>query len=165
VPEATSSAANTPLPQDHGLLAFSGSRDRLSQSEEFLWLDFLQGLGGWKGFVTGGCVGFDDYVGRTLVEIFPTHQHVVYVPADRTRVAAWWRDPAKAPFVEVREMLPGTTFEDRNRAMVDHAAALVVKPKGPEASYPRSGTWMTINIARSQMKPVINPFPPLGFHL
>lgn len=139
------------------MLAFSGSRDRMDESEQFFWLDFLQGLGGWKGFITGGCVGFDDFVGRTLVEIFPTHEHIVYVPADRTRVAAWWRDPTLAPFVEVREMAPGTTFEDRNTAMVNHAAALVAKPKyGPkDARGRRSGTWMTVGIARKQMKPVI----------
>jgi len=160
MPETTSSGVSMPEPQPQGMLAFTGSRDRLEQSEQWLWLDFLQNLGAWKGFVTGGCVGFDDYVGRTLVEIFPTHEHVVYVPADRSRVAAWWRDPAKAPFVEVREMLPHTTYEDRDRAMVDHAVALIAKPKHPELAPQslRSGTWLTVRIARSQMKPVIFPF-------
>jgi hypothetical protein len=129
----------------------------MDEQEQYLWLDFLQGLGGWKGFVTGGCIGFDDFVGRTLVEIFPTHVHRVYVPADRSRVAAWWRDPALAPFVEVREMSPGTTYKDRNIALVNDVAALVAKPKhgSRDVRAARSGTWMTVGIARRQMKPVI----------
>jgi hypothetical protein len=157
VHEATSSAAVTPEPQVHGLLGFTGSRDRMDEQEQYFWLDFLQGLEGWKGFVTGGCVGFDDFVGRTLVEIFPTHIHRVYVPADRSRVAAWWRDPKLAPFVEIREMASGTTYKDRNQALVDDVAALVANPKYTEDDpmSGRSGTWQTIRMARRAMKPVI----------
>jgi hypothetical protein len=122
----------------------------MDEREQYFWLDFLQGLGGWRGFVTGGCVGFDDFVGRTLVEIFPTHIHRVYVPANRTLVAAWWRDPKLAPLVEVREMNPGTTYADRNQALVNDVAALVAKPKSV-----RSGTWMTVGMARRANKPVV----------
>lgn len=129
----------------------------MNEQEQYFWLDFLQGLGEWKGFVTGGCVGFDDFVGRTLVEIFPTHIHRVYVPADRTLVAPWWKDPKLAPFVEVREMMRGTTYADRNQALVNDVAALVAKPKhGPRNVRGQgAGTWMTVGMARRAMKPVI----------
>lgn len=155
--EDTSSVSEMPVPQDGDLLGFSGSRDRMDEREQYFWLDFLQGLGDWSGFVTDGSVGFADFVGRTLVDIFPTHIHRVYVPADRSRVAAWWREPTLSQFVEVREMNRGTTYADRNQALVDDVAALVAKPKfGPKDTRSlRSGTWQTVGMTRRAKKPVV----------
>lgn len=144
------------VPGENDFLALSGGRVRLGPREQYEWTRILRTLEGWRGFITGGCVGFDDFAGRTLVKLFPTHEHVIYVPANRTLVAAWWRGPEYRPFTQVREMNPGTTYRDRDQAMIDHGAALLAKPSHPEDDprSRRSGTWLTVRLARAAGKPV-----------
>ncbi|HMG62811.1 MAG TPA: hypothetical protein VK599_07675, partial [Streptosporangiaceae bacterium] len=64
-------------------------------------------------YVTGACTGGDAFIGRWLYARRPDAEHVVIVPADRSRVDEWWLE-AKGPAVTVAEMPPGTTYADRN---------------------------------------------------
>jgi hypothetical protein len=41
-------------------------------------------------YVTGACVGGDAFIGRWLFYNRPDAEHVVIVPADRSRVDDWW---------------------------------------------------------------------------
>jgi len=42
----------------------------------------------------------------------------------------------------------------RNRDIVAASDALLAAPEGPEASYPRSGTWATVRMARRAGLPI-----------
>lgn len=140
---ATTAYPQAPIPR---LLGFSGTRRNLRAHERFIVNDVLDNLHAWAGFVTGACCGIDHYVGEHLARRFPMHQHVVLVPADRSRVARWWE-----PFgeiVQVREMPPETTYADRNRAIVSASVHLMAFPEGAERDHPRSGTWQTIRMAK-----------------
>src|SRR5262249_19060923 len=73
--------------------------------------------------------------------------HIVVVPADRSRVDPWWEG---CPEVTVIEMPEGTTYRDRNAALVARSAAVFGLPAYPEDDprSRRSGTWQTIRMAR-----------------
>lgn len=110
-------------------------------------VNHLQALHLATGFVTGGCVGGDHFIGETLFSIFPDHRHTVIVPADRSRLAAWWR---RHVGINVIEMAPDTDYKDRNLAMVNFSDVLIGYPLYDErdARSRRSGSWQTIRMAR-----------------
>lgn len=155
--DATSILSRIPTPPPPGLVGFTGTRRNLRAAEEFIIRDVLDHLGDWHGFVTGACVGIDTFIGRHLVETFPEHRHIVYVPANRSRVCRWW--PPFGGLVEVREMPPDTSYEDRNRAIVGSSTYLIGIPEYTEHEprSRRSGTWQTIRMARRihQMDPAV----------
>lgn len=100
-------------------------------------------------YVTGACTGGDAFIGRWLYANRPEARHVVIVPADRSRVDPWWLE-AKGRPVTVTEMPPGTTYADRNAALVAEASAVFAFPAYPEDDPRslRSGTWQTVRMAR-----------------
>lgn len=95
-------------------------------------------------YVTGGCTGGDAFIGRWLYQNRPEAEHVVIVPADRSRIAAWWRH-VDGPPVTIIEMPPGTTYADRNARLVAEAegGAGPGKVRGWQGTSgtSRSGTW------------------------
>jgi hypothetical protein len=100
-------------------------------------------------YLTGACVGGDAFIGRWLHEHRPHAEHVVIVPADRSRVDPWWESVLGAP-VTVIEMPEGSTYEDRNARLVAEASAVFAFPAYPEDDprSRRSGTWQTARMAR-----------------
>jgi hypothetical protein len=99
-------------------------------------------------YVTGGCVGGDAFIGRWLYVNRPGAEHVVIVPANRSRVEEWWRGLD----VTVTEMPPGTTYADRNARLVAEAegGAVFAFPLYPEHDprSRRSGSWQAVRMAR-----------------
>ena len=103
-------------------------------------------------FVTGGCIGGDALIGRTMARLCPDNRHVVHVPANTSRVEAWWNDPEfkLGPTQITRLHMPeGTTYRDRNQKIVEDSDVLVVIARFPEdhGASKRSGTWQTKRIA------------------
>ena len=105
-------------------------------------------------YVTGGAVGFDAFAGRLLALRWPQAEHVVVVPAFRGQVQPWWEEFVGRVTLEV--MPAGSTFRDRNAAIVDSCDELVAFPTHPEADprAKRSGTWQTVRLARRAALPV-----------
>lgn len=99
-------------------------------------------------YMTGACTGGDAFIGRWLRENRAFAEHVVVVPADRSRVEYWW--DASDPFVTVLDMPEGTTYADRNAELVSWADVVFGLPAYPEDDPRslRSGTWQTIRMAR-----------------
>lgn len=109
-------------------------------------------------FITGGCVGFDAIMGATLAR-WPTlreARHVVIVPADRSRVDPWWQDPDLDGRVTVIEMPDGSSYRERDQAIVDRADELfyVAHRHERHGSQKRSGTWLTVRLARQKGIPL-----------
>lgn len=99
--------------------------------------------------ITGGCVGVDAYVAEVAFRR-GLHVHTI-LPADRSRVDPQWRDHCTT----YEEMSRGTTYRDRNERIV--ALTTTDMFAVPEASEDdpisrRSGTWMTVRIARRARK-------------
>ena len=105
-------------------------------------------------YVSGGARGGDAYIGWFLAGKYPKARHTVIVPADRSQVNPWWQI-CPVP-VEVIEMPEGTTYKDRNQAIVEKSGVLAGFPAHPEdhGQSRRSGTWQTIRIARKEKMPV-----------
>jgi hypothetical protein len=103
-------------------------------------------------YVTGACAGGDAFIGRWLFENRPDAEHVVVVPADRSRVDDWWVSASFASGrpVTVIEMPAGTTYADRNARLVAEAGAMFAFPAYPEDDPRslRSGTWQTVRMSR-----------------
>jgi hypothetical protein len=100
-------------------------------------------------YVTGACTGGDAFIGRWLHRHHPEAEHVVIVPAGRSRVDYWW-ELASGPRVTVVEMPAGTTYADRNAALVGEGNAVFAFPAYPEDDPRslRSGTWQTVRMSR-----------------
>lgn len=101
-------------------------------------------------YVTGGCEGGDAFIGRWLYYRYPDAEHVIVVPANRSRVDYWWESVDGKP-VTLIEMPAGTTYADRNARLVAEAEGGVVFafPLHPEHDprSQRSGTWQTKRMA------------------
>lgn len=132
-------------------LGFTGtrrfSRFDLSLITPTMWSWFEA----YDSFVTGACIGFDAIIGSELVTRFPDKEHVIMVPYDRSRVDPWWtkRRISDAVDIKVIEMPIGSNYRDRNTAIVLRSDALFYAANYPEKPGNRSGTWMTVNIARN----------------
>jgi hypothetical protein len=101
-------------------------------------------------YVTGGCRDGDSFIGQWLHAMYPSAEHVVVVPANRSQVDPWWELPGMT--VTVIEMPEGTTYADRNARIVHESDAVVGFPSWPEADRRslRSGTWQTIRMAQRE---------------
>lgn len=100
-------------------------------------------------YVSGACIGWDAVFGRTMAETYSDQEHVVIVPADQSRVDAWWED-IDVP-VTVINMPEKTSYRDRNLEIVKFSNVLFYCADYPEANPRslRSGTWMTVRLARN----------------
>jgi len=99
-------------------------------------------------FVTGGCRGGDRAVGTIAVVMYPDARHEVVLPADRSQVDPWWAEPEYLTAnIAIVECPAGTDFRYRNTRIVDLSDKVTALPYG-RLERPRSGTWMTANIAR-----------------
>lgn len=137
------------MPDSSGLTAvsFTAARDLDDPGREVA-LNVLVQVPHADRYFTGACIGGDAFIGRWLRENRPHAEHVVVVPADRSRVDCWW-DPSD-PAVTVLDMPDGTTYADRNAELVSWGDAVFGLPAYPEDDprSRRSGTWQTIRMAR-----------------
>lgn len=127
-------------------ISFTAARD-LDEHGEEVAVNVLTALPPAARYVTGAAIGGDAFIGRWLHDRFPDAWHTVIVPADRSRVDPWWEPFAD---IEVLEMLPGTTYADRNELLVELGTAVCALPAYPEDDWRsrRSGTWQTARMAR-----------------
>ena len=93
--------------------------------------------------ITGGCIGVDAIVARYAYRR-RLNVHTV-LPADRSRVDPQWMVWCTSH----TEMGEGTTYRDRDEALVRRSDRLIALPLHTEEDRRsvRSGTWMTIRIA------------------
>jgi hypothetical protein len=130
-------------------LGFTGTRSINEQDREniarVLRAPSLE-LESFKAFVTGACIGVDAYVGELMSRWFPQAEHIVVVPADRTRVDSSYLKWAN----HIINMPKDTSYRDRNTQIVSLSNKLIGFPRYPEqdGASRRSGTWMTIRLAR-----------------
>lgn len=108
---------------------------------------YLMCLSDGTEFVTGGANGGDTFIGLWLYYQFNYATHTVIVPSNRSQVCEWW---INCPSVNVIYMPDGTSYKDRNQAIVDRSNKLIGFPEYPEddSRSLRSGTWQTIRLAR-----------------
>lgn len=122
--------------------------------------DFVcsQSTGGSE-FTTGACVGFDAIAAHCLLDNFPDAVHRLVVPANQSQVdheiiERFQRLQGNRHIIEY--MPDGTTYRQRNERILHHADKLVAVAEFPELNTrsTRSGTWMTVRIARRLGLPV-----------
>jgi len=123
-------------------VGFTGSRE-MTEATEWAIRNVITHLPRSAIVVTGGCIGVDAYVAR-LATGYGLHVHTI-PPADRSRVDPDWEQHCLTCF----PMPEGTTYKDRNQAIVDRADRLYGFPRYSEAhpKSKRSGTWQTIRMA------------------
>jgi hypothetical protein len=153
-------------PHRKNVFGFTASRqDPLNDPDAtFVYLDALGSLPRTpNGLVTGACIGGDRRIGVWLQMNYAHVPHLILVPADRSRVFDWWSEfiTDGASNITVRQMPAGSTYADRNRAIVENSTLLVGFPLHGEGDSrsARSGTWQTIRMARTahQTGPFIFP--------
>jgi hypothetical protein len=95
-------------------------------------------------FITGGCRDGDAIIAEWLYRRgMPVH---TILPADHKQIDFLWARHANTYY----QMPPGTTYKDRNAAIVAESERVYGFPMYPE-THPRSrrsGTWQTIRMAR-----------------
>lgn len=106
-------------------------------------------------FTTGACVGGDALIARTMLAEFPDAIHRLVVPANRSQVDIdLYHDfiTHTGGWACIEFMPAGSTYRDRNLRLLDHGDMLC-----PVANYDeddghsrRSGTWMTVRLARAR---------------
>lgn len=135
------------------LLGFTGTRSTAPAmvllERYFECAEFLMYADAFDGFVTGGCKGFDAYIGKLMALKFPGKKHVVVVPANRSQVDPWW-EKFDHCFITVIEMPEGSTYKKRNQKIVELSGHLFYCADYPEAhgKSTRSGTWQTFRLAK-----------------
>lgn len=104
-------------------------------------------------YVTGGCQGGDAFIGRWLHANRPDTEHVVIVPAARSRVDPWWETASRRNLTVV-EMPAGSTYAHRNARLAAWGDSVFAFPAYPEDDprSRRSGTWQTVRMSRRSGK-------------
>jgi len=98
--------------------------------------------------ITGACIGVDA-LAAAFWHRLGGRVHTI-VPANRAQVDPYW-----AAACTTWEAMPaGTDYRARNREMVDQADQVLAFARYPEADgrSRRSGTWMTVRLARKAQK-------------
>lgn len=130
-------------------VGFTGSRS-LTEKDRWILEPAIEAIPDRVVIVTGACVGVDAQIARIATE----HRKYVHtiVPADRTRVDPFFVDYC----VSYEEMPPSSEpYRDRNQRIVDYSNVLIAFPayKEEHPKSRRSGTWMTVRMARKQGVP------------
>lgn len=128
-------------------ISFTAARDLDAQGREVILNVLVTGVPHADRYVTGGAIGGDAFIGRWLAENRPAAEHIVIVPADKSRVDPWWLKVTSP--VTVIPMPAGSTYKDRNAELVKAATIMYGFPAYPEKDpwSERSGTWQTIRMA------------------
>lgn len=132
------------------------------EASEFM--PYLHQLPGYGEYVSGGCRGFDATFGVSLARAYPGCPQRIKVPANQSQVDAWWVTPefsdqlatgSPAP-INVDYMPEGTDYRYRNTQLVLASNDIFYWAEFPEDDprSKRSGTWMTVRIARAMGKHV-----------
>jgi hypothetical protein len=118
----------------------------------------LDELGPGTEWTTGGAPGVDLFVLRYIAETRPdVFQRLIVAGPDRSdsNPKRWALIEKYMPLATEVIILPkGTDYRFRNGVILDHTEFLVALPLHPESSSPRSGTWMTIRMAREREIPM-----------
>jgi hypothetical protein len=132
-------------------VATSGTRERLTMAQAALVRDKVLSLPPGTTVVTGGCVGVDALIATVAYRAGRYHVLTV-LPADHSRVDPNWKDHCH----EHIQMEHGTTYRQRDAMVVLHGDNLLAFPLYPEDDprSKRSGTWMTVRLAKRAAKPV-----------
>ena len=94
--------------------------------------------------ITGACIGIDSQVFHLVKDYYPRVHQLVVFPADMSRV-----DHSIEQYISEAVYMPqGTDYRDRNERLVAESERMVAFWKGSK----RSGTYMTMNIARKVSK-------------
>ena|SRR5580765_2940059 len=133
-----------------GTVAFTGAR-KIPRNGVDLIVDVVARLPADTRVLHGGCLGADALVGRAAWER-GLGVHVVLPGLDRFTHPDWAR------YCHSHEQLPGgsESYRARNARLVALCDSLVAFPAWPERDSRslRSGTWMTVRLARAAGKPV-----------
>ena len=125
-------------------VAISGSREGLTPHQRAFIRGRILALPPKSRIITGGCRGVDAYAARVAFEA--GHYTVLTVlPSNHRAVDPDWRDHCHGYI----QLPGGTTYRDRNIAMLQRADHLLAFPLYPRDHHrsKRSGTWMTIGLA------------------
>lgn len=140
-------------------LGTSGTRNVSAINEarltEYVADDAREWFGSFDRFVSGACRGWDAFFGELMVRLFPQKEHLVIVPANQSQVDKWWERYTHVDTITVIYMNPGTTYRDRNVAIVEESDYLFYCAEYVEAHAlsRRSGTWQTVRIAKKRSVP------------
>jgi len=129
----------------------------IAQDYEPVLVDWLikkdELFGQYSTFVSGACIGWDAVWGSTMALEYPERDHLVIVPADRSRVEEWWHAIIEVCGANIRfiYMPEGSSYKERNIEIVRHSNDLFYCADYPEAhgKSQRSGTWQTVRLARA----------------
>lgn len=98
------------------------------------------------GFVTGSQVGVDEAFAEAALELYPEAQHLQIVPGEPGVHGRLLPGVARLYLPDGKDR--ASVYRARNERIVRESGVLLAFPEGPEESFPRSGTWMTVRIAR-----------------
>lgn len=144
-----------PPPDSADAVGFTGARSIVSEQERLVEAALAVLDPSRHVVVTGGCIGIDRLV-AVLAHVRGLHVHTI-LPADRSRLDLDWRQHCTS----YEEMPIGTDYRARNERLVARSKRLVALPAHPEDDprSKRSGTWMTVRIARQAVKPIVVLLP------
>lgn len=108
----------------------------------------LDALSDGAEFTTGACLGWDGWIFIHLINQFPKMHHRMIVPANKSFVDWEAIKLAEERNAEIIWMPDGTTYRDRNNRILDDTDLLYAFITGN--LNPRSGTSMTLNLARER---------------
>jgi hypothetical protein len=142
-------------------IGFTGSRfvllkeDRHRQQKQRLIVDsrldeLVSSDVGMAVAITGACVGIDQYIAEYLLCKHPDVRQIIVVPGDAKLVSGLFLDRMQqhSSIVTILHMPPGSSYRDRNKRIVFLSDMVEAFWDGRK----RSGTLMTINIARKAGK-------------
>ena len=95
----------------------------------------------------GDCIGADMQV------------HAVAIGAGKWTVVHPPIKQDKRAWCVGSEVLEPKAYDKRNADIVLFTDRLIAAPEGPEKSFPRSGTWMTVRMARSRGRQITIVWP------
>jgi hypothetical protein len=136
-------------------IGFSGSRkilyeDAVLQVEMVLNEIYLQYAKEVE-IITGGCVGVDEIVARVATGLLLNH--TVILPEKRGLIDKHWSVYC-TKYIEHKG-----SYKERDAEIVKRSDILFAFPscdeKDAEGNYTRSGTWMTVRLARQKGIPTI----------